>query len=121
MTESNNYTDPWNDMERKKPMEFRKHVQYTVEKDVVLTTDAYEQSVDEDEDGIVMDVDTTEIEWEDEYEANCITPIDMFEELSRYVKQDIAMTGSNSGKGAYLKRLLDACEGWKRCNVWVSD
>ena len=37
---------------------------------------------------------------------------DLVGELKGYVQSDLAMTGSNTGKGRYLKRLLEACDNW---------
>lgn len=41
------------------------------------------------------------------------TITELLNELRTYVMQDIAMTGSSTGKGAYLKRLLADIDTWE--------
>ena len=38
---------------------------------------------------------------------------DLIDELREYVKADMKTCAPNTGKGARLKRLLEACNGWE--------
>lgn len=112
---------PWNEPSPPKERKFDCHVIVTMEKDVRVPTQNYNEFVDEDEMGKRLECDTSETDWEHEYNANCITLTEMLNELKQYVESDLAMTGKNTGKGRYLQELLEACQGWQNVETTIEE
>lgn len=90
--------------------EFECHATVTLEADIVVETDQYQQYVDDEGGDTYYEFDG--VVWGEEYNKNSITLPQMLNELKKYVEQDLAMTGKNTKKGQELQRLLDACQGW---------
>lgn len=100
---------PWNEQVID-PKEVECHATITIETDVLVKTDQYQSHIDDEDGSTYYEFDG--VDWEDEYNKSCITISEMLNELKKYVEQDIANTGKNTGRGRYLKRLLNACQGW---------
>ena len=90
--------------------EFECRAKITLEADVLVETDQYQQYMDYEDGSTWYEFDG--VDWEKEYNKNSITLQQMLNELKKYVEQDLAMTGKNTQKGMDLQRLLDACQGW---------
>lgn len=99
---------PWNDKEND-DVELRVDVEYTLVKtNMRVNTNKYELGY---EDGGSY-VDTSTIDFDEVYEDNHYTIIEMLNELKNYVEEDMKNCAPNSGKYLSLKRLLDDCQGW---------
>ena len=112
---------PWNEPAPPKERKFKCHVAVTLERDVDVPTQGYNESIEEDEDGKYLSIDTDDVDWREEYDNNCITITEMLNELKAYVEQDLAMTGKNTGKGIYLQKVLEACQGWEVTETYVEE
>lgn len=116
---ADNSSAPWNEKENE-PKEFQCTVSVTLEKTMKIETSCYNEYWEKDDDGTpIHEIDTDDVDWNDEYKENHITLIEMLEELEGYVRQDLSMTGANTKKGRHLKELLKACRGWEETETDV--
>ena len=87
-------------------------VEFVMSKAVTVTTNDYAPEYD-DEDGREY-ANTENTDWEKAYDnSGHLTIAEMLQELESYVKDDMTKTAPNSGKGRYLKRVLESCQGWE--------
>lgn len=87
-------------------------VEFVMSKTVTVTTNDYAPEYD-DEDGR-ENANTENTDWEEAYDnSGHLTIAEMLQELESYVKDDMEKTAPNSGKGRYLKRVLESCQGWE--------
>lgn len=87
-------------------------VEFVMSKTVTVTTNDYAPEYD-DEDGREY-ANTENTDWEQAYDnSGHLTITEMLQELESYVKDDMTKTAPNSGKGLYLKRVLESCQGWE--------
>ena len=102
---------PWNEPvipER----DFDIDVEFVMSKAVTVTTNDYAPEYD-DEDGREY-ANTENTDWEKAYDnSGHLTIAEMLQELESYVKDDMTKTAPNTGKGRYLQRVLESCQGWK--------
>lgn len=89
--------------------EFSVTISQTLSKDVTVTTNSYAPEVEDD--GSIS-ANTENTDWKEVYENHHFKIQDLLAELSNYVTEDLKSTLPNTGKGRYLKRLLEACNGW---------
>lgn len=93
-------------------LDFDIDVEFVMSKTVTVTTNDYAPEYD-DEDGREY-ANTENTDWEQAYDNNGhLTIAEMLQELESYVKDDMTKTAPNSGKGLYLKRVLESCQGWE--------
>ena len=122
MSQSQWDSAPWNQSDVPEK-EFTVTISQTLSRTVTVVTNDYipgAEDVDyepDDEGGCYAsswhdDDDTSDTDWKKAYEECDFKLQDLIEELKNYVQSDLAMTGPNTGKGRYLKRLLEACDGW---------
>lgn len=87
-------------------------VEFVMSKAVTVTTKDYAPEYD-DEDGREY-ANTENTDWEKAYDnSGHLTIAEMLQELESYVKDDMTKTAPNSGKGRYLQRVLESCQGWE--------
>ena len=87
-------------------------VEFVMSKTVTVTTNDYAPEYD-DEDGREY-ANTENTDWEKAYDnSGHLTIAEMLQELESYVKDDMTKTAHNSGKGRYLQRVLESCQGWE--------
>lgn len=87
-------------------------VEFVMSKTVTVTTNDYAPEYD-DEDGR-ENANTENTDWEEAYDnSGHLTIAEMLQELESYVKDDMTKTAPNSGKGRYLQRVLESCQGWE--------
>ena len=87
-------------------------VEFVMSKTVTITTNDYAPEYD-DEDGR-ENANTENTDWEQAYDnSGHLTIAEMLQELESYVKDDMTKTAPNSGKGRYLQRVLESCQGWE--------
>lgn len=87
-------------------------VEFVMSKSVTVTTNDYAPEYD-DEDGR-ENANTENTDWEEAYDnSGHLTIAEMLQELESYVKDDMEKTAPNSGKGRYLQRVLESCQGWE--------
>lgn len=87
-------------------------VEFVMSKTVTVTTNDYAPEYD-DEDGR-ENANTKNTDWEEAYDnSGHLTIAEMLQELESYVKDDMEKTAPNSGKGRYLQRVLESCQGWE--------
>ena len=87
-------------------------VEFVMSKTVTVTTNDYAPEYD-DEDGLEY-ANTENTDWEEAYDnSGHLTIAEMLQELESYVKDDMEKTAPNSGKGRYLQRVLESCQGWE--------
>lgn len=102
---------PWNEPvipER----DFDIDVEFVMSKTVTVTTNDYAPEYD-DEDGREY-ANTENTDWEKAYDnSGNLTIAEMLQELESYVKDDMTKTAPNTGKGRYLQRVLESCQGWE--------
>ena len=91
--------------------EFDIECEFVMRKSVTVTTNDYVPEYD-DEDGRES-ADTKNTDWAKAFaDSGHFTIQDLIDELREYVKEDMKTCAPNTGKGAHLKRLLEACDGW---------
>lgn len=113
---------PFNQHDNKKPKDFPCHVSVTLERNVHVPTSLYNELYEKNEDGeCIQELCTEEVNWESEYKENCFTIPDMLLELKGYVEHDLSVSGTNTSKGKYLSRLLEACQGWAEYETCVEE
>lgn len=94
----------------------------TITRKVTLSTTDYVTEEDLDEEfGMHMFSDTSETDWEREYESQEYTVIELIAKLKEYVSKDIKNTTANTGKNRELQRLLAACDGWEQVEINVEE
>ena len=105
---------PWNQSEPD-DKEFLVDVEYILQKkNVKVTTKDYRPEVVINDEEIVEPLDTSDTNWENAYEeSGHLTIQELLNELKEYVKADMQMCSPNTCKGAYLKRVLEDCDGWE--------
>jgi hypothetical protein len=87
-------------------------VEFVMSKVVTVTTNDYAPEYD-DEDGREY-ANTENTDWEKAYDnSGHLTIAEMLQELESYVKDDMTKTAPNTGKGRYLQRVLESCQGWE--------
>ena len=87
-------------------------VEFVMGKTVTVTTNDYAPEYD-DEDGREY-ANTENTDWEKAYDnSGNLTIAEMLQEIESYVKDDMTKTAPNSGKGRYLQRVLESCQGWE--------
>ena len=87
-------------------------VEFVMSKTVTVTTNDYAPEYD-DEDGREY-ANTENTDWEKACDnSGHLTIAEMLQELESYVKDDMTKTAPNSGKGRYLQRVLESCQGWE--------
>ena len=94
--------------------DFEVTISQTFSKTVIVTTDDYvpEKGYDEDTGSCYTYADTEETYWEQIFNQQHFKIQDLLSELKKYILEDIKNTGKNTGKGMYLEKLLEACDGW---------
>ena len=111
--------NPWG--ASKELREFPARVSVTIEKDVSIPTDMYNE-YNEDYDGReTLVIETNQVDWEREYQSNCITILDMLNELQQYVNNELRNTPTTVTRESYLYRLLDAASGWVEQNIEINE
>lgn len=86
--------------------------EFVMRKAVTVTTNDYVPEID-DENGHEY-ANTENTDWATAFEnSGHFTINDLIDELREYVKADMETCAPNTGKGAHLKRLLEACDGWE--------
>lgn len=105
---------PWNQSEPE-DKEFLVDVEYILQKkNVKVTTKDYRPEVVINDEEIVEPLDTSDTNWENAYEeSGHLTIQELLNELKEYVKADMQTCSPNTCKGAYLKRVLEDCDGWE--------
>lgn len=105
---------PWNQSEPD-DKEFLVDVEYILQKkNVKVTTKDYKPEVVINDEEIVEPLDTSDTNWENAYEeSGHLTIQELLNELKEYVKADMQTCSPNTCKGAYLKRVLEDCDGWE--------
>lgn len=105
---------PWNQSEPD-DKEFLVDVEYILQKkNVKVTTKDYRPEVVINDEEIVEPLDTSDTNWENAYEeSGHLTIQELLNELKEYVKADMQTCSPNTCKGAYLKRVLEDCDGWE--------
>lgn len=92
--------------------EFDIECEFVMRKYVTVTTNDYEPEYD-DEDGRES-ADTKNTDWKQAFDDSGHFSIqDLINELRDYVIEDMKNCAPNTGKGAHLERLLEACNGWE--------
>lgn len=105
---------PWNQSEPD-DKDFLVDVEYILQKkNVKVTTKDYKPEVVINDEEIVEPLDTSDTNWENAYEeSGHLTIQELLNELKEYVKADMQTCSPNTCKGAYLKRVLEDCDGWE--------
>ena len=105
---------PWNQSEPD-DKDFLVDVEYILQKkNVKVTTKDYRPEVVINDEQIVEPLDTSDTNWENAYEeSGHLTIQELLNELKEYVKADMQTCSPNTCKGAYLKRVLEDCDGWE--------
>lgn len=96
--------------------DFDVEVTITLFKHETVTTDDYTPEFD-DEDGRTYS-NTENTDWGKAYkDSGCFTIPELLNELKTYVEADMQTCLPNSRRGAHLKLLLEACDGWNVMEV----
>lgn len=112
---------PWRQMENH-AVKCDCEVTETIARKVTLSTTDYTTEEDSDEElGMCMYSDTSETDWEKEYENQEYTVLELIAKLKSYVEEDIKNTASNTSKGREMQRLLSACNGWEQVEIEVEE
>lgn len=118
---ADNSSAPWNQVENSE-IERDCEVTETIARKVTLSTTDYVAEDDwDDEFGKCISTDTSGTDWNEEYDKQEYTALELIAKLKEYVEEDIKNTASNTSKGRELQRLLSACDGWEQVEVDVSE
>ena len=103
--------------------EFQCQVDFLVSKEVTIETEHATPIYNgKDEDGYDdYYLDTSDVNWKDEYENQHMNISQLLDELKSYIKYDLAMTGTNTKKGKHLQWLLKECQGWVQVNSNIEE
>lgn len=85
-------------------------VQVTMHKTIVVETTDYKNEYDAESGGSYAD--TSETDFSKAYNESCITLQEIFDQLKKYIKNDLSYTLKDTAKERYLRRLYAACNGW---------
>ncbi len=114
---------PWNEFS-KPDMSFGVVVSQTLSKSDVVSTNQYDDYfIGRDRAGdAVVDYDTTNVDWENEWLRQSISIGELLDMLKRYVLEDMEKTPHTDKKRIdYLERVMDACDGWVVDETIVED
>jgi hypothetical protein len=92
-------------------LKFDVTISQTLSKTVTVKTDDY-IPVKVGNPCVRIHPDTTNTDWRQAYENEHFKIQDLLQELKEYAKSDLAMSGVNTNKGKYLKKLIEACDNW---------
>ena len=114
-------TSPWNKRYQSRPISFECEITETLVKKAQVPTFCYSELYEQDEDGYPIHEVTVDedVDWENEYQENCITVCELIDLLKTYVKKDLASTDKNSLLGKHLQDVLNACDGWSNEEIIV--
>lgn len=99
---------PWN-VPSVPECDFEIEATYTMTCARTVTTDNYIPIYDEDCGATYTD--TTDTYWEDEFEEQHFTPMELIEKLKQYLNNDPALKEKTTN-GVILRNMLKECEGW---------
>ena len=105
---------PWNAIDQH-DIAFDVLVTQTLSKSDVVSTNQYDAYyIGRDRDGdAVIDYDTSNVDWENEWTQKSIGINDLLDILKKYVIDDMERTPNTDKKRIdYLERVMDACSGW---------
>lgn len=112
---------PWNEVSVP-GIERDCEVTETISRRITLSTTDYSVEEDwNDEFGKCISADTSETDWNEEYNCKEYTALELIDKLKAYVEVDIKNTSPNTGKGRELQRLLSACSGWEQVESEVEE
>lgn len=110
---------PWNEPIQQERA-FTCEVTETYTRTVCIKTDKYTKYVEKDEDGTgLCEIDTSDVDWEQEYKDSCYTIQDLLKELNIYLKQELENTKEDSLKTKRIKNMLSNCEAWEQSELYV--
>ena len=89
---------------------FEVTISQTLSRPVTITTSDYCPEFDEDDGHTYCNTENTD--WKKAYEDCDFKIQDLLLELKDYVIKEMNNTSPLSGRGVYLKQLLEACDGW---------
>lgn len=92
--------------------EFPSRVSVTLEKNVNIPTDKYNEYNEEYDGRQTLVIETNQVDWENEYQVNCITIPDMLYELRQYINNELRNANPQPSRKTFLYRLLEECSGW---------
>ena len=112
---------PWNERYQSRPISFECEITETLVKKGQIPTFCYSELYERDEDGYPIHEVTVDedVDWENEYQENCITVCELIDLLKTYVQKDLASTDKNSLLGKHLQDVLNACDGWSNEEIIV--
>lgn len=121
---ADNESAPWNQPEYPEE-EFNVTIVETLSKDVVIYTNDYILEVDADEEGCYRNCDTSETSWNEEYENQGYTAIDVIVATKEYLEEtrlkqleNIAscreLTAEEKKELKTVKTLIEECSGWRQ-------
>jgi hypothetical protein len=85
-----------------------------------VPTDQYHEYKEKGEDGeYINEIDTENVEWNEEYNQNCYTINDLLCELEGYIQADLKRYKGSKREEKRLNEILEACKGWETVNIYV--
>lgn len=113
---------PWNKPIKPKQIEFTCEVLHELKKVINIPVFQYDVNEVMDEDGErFYDVDTRDVDWEQEYKGNCYTINDLLRILEGYIKKDLECLKGDKQSEKELNEILEACKGWKTQNIYIEE
>ena len=106
---ADNEDAPWNDRDMPE-REFELGVTVTLSRTATVYTQNY-CSYRDDEDGH-LEVDTSDTEWEKEYENSHYTIPELLAKLKEYINADMHQNRKNKRLVEHLKDMLEECDSW---------
>ena len=111
---------PWNEPTPQKQKDFSCVVLHELKKVMKVPTDQYHEYKEKGEDGeYIHEIDTGDVDWNDEYKQNCYTINDLLHELEGYIQDDLKRYRGFKRKEKQLNEMLEACKGWETENIYV--
>ena len=109
----------WN--KDKEIQDFPARVTITLQKDVNVPTDMYNEYIEEHDGNETFVIETSQVDWTQEYRTNCITILDMLHEFQNLIKKELQDSNTTLPRERYLYKLLDASAGWVEKNIDVDE
>lgn len=110
---ANDPNAPWNEYEPS-DKDFDVWVIPHIQKEVTISTNEYEEYLEEEEDGYYHEIDTSETDWDKCYHNEEFDILQMLNKLKEYVEKDIEQLKAQGKRIPYeLKTLLKSCQGWE--------
>ena len=115
-----NSNAPWNQVEVPE-RQFDVCISQTLSKSTGVTTNDYVPGVVQEEDGYYPYSDTSDTDWEEAYESEHLTPLQLIDEFKDFLTKHLPDPIVDVKGFQRFKHLIDECEGWVEDEIEVME